>query len=133
MTQNACYDGVTAPRWGKEEREYQIVRPKKAYVYGTGGGNCLVHRINYVKLCWWTTSPTGAHLVRLENPRMIAECFCGRTLFLDSTKAKMCEIPKPDAVLCAACHGEGRNFPKGKPHKVSRELAKIRIGCIEVP
>lgn len=101
--QIATYNEIRAPRWGKEEKDYQIVAPKKAYVYGTGRNNCLVHKINYIKLRWWTYGPGGHYLVRLESPLMSAETFCGRYIRLSDTSGKMCELPNPDAVPSAPC------------------------------
>jgi hypothetical protein len=130
--QLAAYTEIRAPRWGKEEREYQIVVPKKAYVYGTGRNNCLIHRISHIKLRWWTPGPEGGYLVRLQSPIMAAVCICGRYIRLSDASGKMCELPKPDAVLCGMCHGKGRNFPHNQKHEVPASLAKIRIGCIEI-
>jgi hypothetical protein len=50
---------------------------------------------------------------------------------LSDTSGRTCAIPKPDAVLCAACQGKGRNFPRGKEHDVPMNLAKLRLGCVE--
>lgn len=130
MRQVAAYTEITAPRWGKEEREYQIVKSRVPYIYGTSRNACLIHKINYVRLQWWKCGPRGDYLVRLQSPRMIAITNCQQWISMDGTKAKTCALPRPDAVLCARCHGEGTNFPHGRPHKVSKQLAKVRLGCI---
>lgn len=131
MSETALYDGVTAPRWGKEENEYQIVAPRKPYVYGTNSNNALVHAVAYMKLRWWEHD---YHCMRrLQSPRIFAYTKCGRSIRLHDTSGKACEVPKPDAVMCAACQGKGRNFPRGKAHEVPLEIAKVKLGCVEQP
>jgi len=130
MRHVAAYTEITAPRWGKEEREYKVVKSRVPYIYGTGRNNCLIHKINYVRLKWWEVGPRGEYLVRLQSPRMTAITNCGQWMYMNGTESKVCAMPKPDAVLCARCHGEGTNFPQGRPHKVSKQLAKVRLGCI---
>lgn len=126
----AVFPEVRAPRWGKEESEYTRAKKHPPYVYGTSGNACLIHKVNYVRLRWWTYGGGGSYLIRLSTPRMIAVTNCQRWYSLDSTRAKTCATPRSDAVLCAACHGTGRNFPHGREHAVSKEMAKIRKGCI---
>ena len=126
----AVFPEVRAPRWGKEESEYTLAKKHVPYVFSTSTGAALIHKINYVRLRWWTCGPGGKYLVRLATPRMGAVANCGAFFFLNSARAKMCITPRPDAVLCAMCHGKGRNFPRGGQHEVPRELAKIRKGCI---
>ena len=128
-----AYPKITAPRWGPEEREYQTVAPKKPYVHGTGKNNALIHTIRCVRLRWWACGPAGRYLVRLNTPRMTAVTNCGAWISIDSAEGKMCALPKPDAVLCAACNGRGRNFPRHEKHEVPLALAKVRLGCVEVP
>lgn len=123
-----CYDGITAPRNGPEENAVQIVAPKKQWCYGTNKSNALVHRIAYVRLRWWVHD--YGCMRRLSSPRMMAVTKCQRYIRLDDTTGTMCEIPKPDAVLCKACLGQGRNFPRGKKHEISLEVAKVKLGCI---
>lgn len=130
MKHTAAYTEIHAPRWGKEEREYAIAKSHPPYVYSTGGNSCLIHKINHVRLRWWECGPRGEYLVRLQSPRMIAVTNCQRWISINGTQAKVCSMPRPDAVLCARCHGEGTNFPHGRPHKVPMSLAKIRLGCI---
>lgn len=69
-------------------------------------------------------------MVRLQSPRMLAITNCQQWVSIDGTKGKTCALPRPDAVLCARCHGEGTNFPHGRTHKVPMSLAKIRLGCV---
>lgn len=133
MSKTAAYNEIRVPRWGKEEKEYQIVKPRKPYVFGTNSNNALIHKVRHMRLRWWACGPRGQYLVRLQSPRMMAVTNCGRWIFVDGTKGKLCELPRPDAVFCAACLGKGRNFPRGEAHEVSRELAKVRLGCVEVP
>jgi hypothetical protein len=125
----AIYTGVTVPRGSKEEGEWMPAKRFQKYVYSTSKNGCLIHKVNSVRLRWWDYN---FHcLMRRQSPHVLATTTCGINFFIDGTKAKTCEIPNPDAVLCASCHGEGRNFPRGKEHKISKELAKIRKGCIE--
>lgn len=131
MSHTIAYEGITAPRWGPEEREYQTVKARKPYVHGTGKNNALIHKIRCVRLRWWTCGSNGHYLVRLNTPRMLAVTNCGQWISIDSAQGKMCELPKPDAVMCAACAGKGRNFPRREKHEVPLTLAKIRLGCME--
>lgn len=130
MAHRTAYTEITAPRWGKEEREYTIVKSHIPYVYATSRNACLIHKIDHVRLQWWACGPRGAYLVRLQSPRMIAVTNCQQWMSLDGTKAKACALPRPDAVLCKRCHGEGTNFPHGRSHEVPKALAKIKLGCI---
>lgn len=134
--QTSFYPEITAPRWGPEELEYHDVLPKKPWVYGTGKQNALIHRIRVVRLRWWTWEPDGQQLTRLQSPRMMAMTYCSRYIPIDSTKGKTCSMPKPDAVVCAACLGKGRNFPRSKnawQPEVPLKLAQVRLGCVEEP
>lgn len=133
MKHVAAYMEITAPRWGKEEREYQTVPARKPYVYGTGHNNAVMHKIRNLRLRWWTCGPRGEYLVRLQSPHILAVTNCGQWISIGGTKGKTCAMPKPDAVLCAACHGKGRNFPRGHKHDVRLKLAKVRLGCVETP
>jgi hypothetical protein len=129
-----AYTEIRAPRGGKEEREYQTVPSKKQWIYGTGRNNALVHKISHLRLRWWThSSPGGHYLVRLQSPMISAVTNCGRWMRLNDTSSKTCNIPRPDAVLCKACMGQGRNFPRGREHSVPLAVAKVRIGCVETP
>jgi hypothetical protein len=127
--QIALYDGVTAPRGGKEEREHDYAKTFLPYVYSTSRNAALVHRVLRVQVRWWDCAMT--HMLRRQSPILIVECACGMFFRINGAKAKMCEIPKPDAVLCGACNGKGRNFPRRRPADIPLSLAKIRIGCIE--
>lgn len=131
--QTACYTEIRAPRWGREEREVQIVKPKMDWVFGTNKSNALIHRVHHVRLRWWTYGPGGAYLVRLQSPRMMAVCNCGQYFPLDRERGKMCALPKPEAVICKACVGAGRNFPRGQKHEIPLGEAKVRLGCVELP
>jgi hypothetical protein len=130
MKHVSAYTDITAPRWGKEEKEYTLVKKHPPFVYGTSRNACLIHKIREVRLRWWTTSSDGHHLVRLQTPRMTAETNCSMWFQLNSGNGATCAMPNPDAVLCAKCHGLGVNFPKGRQHLVSRAIAKINKSCI---
>ncbi len=120
---------MRAPRWGREERDVTLAKKHPPYIYGTSHNACLIHKINHVRLRWGYGS-NGEYLIRLASPMMIAVTNCHMWWSLDSARAKTCSIPRPDAVLCAACHGLGRNFPKNREHAVKRETAKILKGCV---
>lgn len=122
---------ITAPRWGKEERERTYAKRVPKYVFGTSGNCSLVHKVLRVQMRWWEVGLNGQYLVRLQSPRMIAECGCGAFFHISSTKAKTCEVPKQDAVICGRCLGNGPSFPRGKQHDVPMRLAKVRLGCME--
>lgn len=128
--QTSAYEKITAPRWGKEEREYSIAKKHPKYVFSSGKNASLIHKVREVKLRWWACGGRGEYLMRLQTPRMFAISMCGASFRLSDTSSSTCAIPAPEAVLCAMCHGEGRNFPRGKEHKVPMTLAKVRLGCI---
>jgi hypothetical protein len=105
------------------------------YVYSTAGNAMLVHKVASVDAYWYEED--YGRLLRLETPKLIARTACNMSCFIHlprnnrKFKAVMCEIPKPDAVLCGACHGEPRPFGKhGKP-PCTKEMAKIRLGCLQ--
>jgi hypothetical protein len=126
----ATYTEIRAPRWGKEEREYVIAKSSRPYAYSTGANSCLVHKVLHLRLRWWTAGPRGEYLVRLQSPTIFAVTNCGQSLSLNNASARSCALPKSDAVRCARCHGEGVNFPRGMEHKVSKRIAKVKLGCI---
>lgn len=127
----AVFPEVRAPRFGAEESTYTVAKKHPPYVFSTAPGAVLIHVVSYVRLRWWTYSPGGAYLLRLASPTMMAVANCGQFFSLEGTRAKTCLAPSAEAVLCGMCAGKGRNFPRdGRPHEVSRELAKIRKSCI---
>lgn len=126
----SAYTEVRAPRWGAEENSVTYAKRIPKYVHGARGNAALLHRVLRVRLRWWTCGPNGNYLVRLQSPRLLAECVCGMTFRISDTSAKVCESPKTDAVLCGRCHGRGRNFPRNHEHEVPMSLAKIRLGCV---
>lgn len=124
-----CYDDIRAPRWGKEECEYQTAKANRQWVYGSGKNNALMHKVLYLKLRWWVTGSGGRYLVRLSSPRIMTVTGCGRWMLLEPNHSHLCEMPRPNTVICAACEGRGRNFPKGRKHEIPLAEAKIRLGC----
>ncbi len=111
-----------------------VIAKHPKYVYSTSHGAMLMHKILYVKAYWYEAQYD--RLLRLETPELIAVAVCQQAFFIhlphDERKfrASFCDLPKPEAVLCGACHGEPRPFGKrGKP-PCSKELAKIRLGCL---
>lgn len=126
----AAYTEIRAPRWGKEESERTLAKRIPSYIHGTSRNCSLLHKVIRVEMRWWECGPGGEYLVRLQSPRLFAHCACGMYFRMDNTSSKVCESPKPDAVLCGMCHGQGRNFPHGKEHKIPQRLAKVRLGCV---
>ena len=104
------------------------------YVYGMAGNALLVHKVAYVEAYWY--EPQYDRMLRLETPKLIARSVCNCSFFIHlpharkKFKAVMCEIPKPDAVLCGACHGQPRPYGKNGTPPCSKELAKIQLGCL---
>lgn len=119
------------PGFGGDAR-FGITRAKShaKYVYGTSSNACLLHKIMHVEMHWYTPGGCGDHLVRLSSPWMGATSMCGQFFSIGGTKAKTCELPRPDTVLCGRCHGEGPIFGKNQEHKITRRQAKDRLGCI---
>lgn len=130
MRHTAIYTEIRAPRWGKEEREYTLAKRTPKYIYGASGNSCLIHKVREVRMRWWECGPGGFYLVRRQSPRMYAECMCGMSFRVEAGVSVTCDLPRPDAVLCGRCHGDGVNFPRGKNPKIPRNLAKVRLGCI---
>src|SRR5277367_1039429 len=98
--------------WGKTQ-----LKRHPQYVYSTGHKGQLIHKISHVTVRWWQGSMD--RMVRLRKPVIIAETICGMSKFVQSggrLKASMCEIPKPDAVMCKRCLGEALStFPRRDP------------------
>ncbi len=130
--QIAVYDGIKIPRTNEADRRllFSVGRVKKhpKYVHGKIGMAVLLHKIDHVEARWWDYDYN--YLLRLQSPILTAHTICGMSWRISSDKSRICEIPKPDAVLCGRCHGQPRNFPRGETPKIPRALAKIRLGCI---
>jgi hypothetical protein len=100
------------------------------YVYGTRGNACLIHKVLRVELHWWRCRDTNS-LVRCNPPWMFAYTVCGQRFRIDDSKwGATCAIPKPDAVLCGRCHGEGPVFGKHSKQLITKREAKQKLGCI---
>lgn len=104
------------------------------YVYGVSHNSMLIHKVSRVEAHWYEARYD--RLLRLETPKLIAKTVCQQHFFIQMPHdrrhftASFCEIPKPDAVLCGACYGKPRPFGKhGKP-PCSKELARVRLGCL---
>lgn len=124
--------------------EWATTRAKRhpKYVYGTKQG-LLLHEIAKMELQWWQLSGNGHYWRRVKSPRVYYTTKCGMNFFgpdpespykKDANgKATVCELPKPDAVLCGRCKGEPPIFAKGsqpKPGGPTRQEARARIGCV---
>lgn len=117
------------------DRNFGVTRAKRhaKYVYSNLNG-LLLHKIAHVQLRWYDAG--GDHLIRRETPHASITTICGQTFFGGKTRrggkvrATMCELPKPDAVLCGRCHGEGPVFGKDSTPGVTKQEAKTRLGCV---
>jgi hypothetical protein len=118
------------------DRKFGVTVAKRhaKYVYSNLNG-LLLHKVNKVELHWYDARMD--HLVRRDVPHVSITTVCGQMFFGSSSRggkalrrSTMCELPKPDAVLCGRCHGETPPFGKdGKPPCTKGE-AKVRLGCI---
>jgi hypothetical protein len=130
--ENSIYEGERIPR--TRESEYLIwrdpphVKKHPKYVHGKIGMSSLLHKIDYVEMRWYDYD--WDYFLRLKNPILTARTVCGMLWRLEVGKGTTCEIPNPDTVLCAACHGEGRNFGRNGKTKITKRQAKDRGGCI---
>lgn len=120
--------------FGKTEIEKH---PK--YIYSSSMNGMLIHKVSYVEAHWYEVADGGEKLLRLESPKLIGVSVCGQHFFIHLPRAKrnqkfraaMCEIPKPDAVMCGRCHGEVATFGKRGNPPCSKEMARIRKGCLQ--
>jgi hypothetical protein len=105
------------------------------YVYSTSKMGMLIHKVLRVQAHWY--EPRYDRLLRLENPKITCDSVCGQIFFIhlphDDRKfrASFCEIPNPGAVLCGRCHGQPSTFAKRGNPPCSKEMAKIRKGCLQ--
>lgn len=118
-----------------QDHAYGITKAKKypPYVFGIRGVSCLVHKILRVELHWWRVAGHGEMLVKLKRPVMIAQANCAQSFRLEPRISRTCQLPKPDALLCGRCHGEGATFGKRGPAKKSgltRQEAHVKLGCV---
>lgn len=120
-----------------QDHKFGVTRALKhpTYVFGNGAG-LLVHKILYVELQWYDVGPPGDHLVRRNDPKISIHTCCGQVFFYGERRGKqpstMCEMPRPEAILCGRCHGEGPIFGKGKEWRVSKKDAKNALGCNDI-
>lgn len=119
-----------------------VAKRHPAFVYGRRMG-MLLHTVARMELQWWTLGDSGNYWVRRTSPKVYYTTKCGMFFFgsdPDSLgkkppKALVCELPKPDAVLCGRCQGKGPTFAKGtqpRPGGPTRKEARARIGCVAV-
>lgn len=134
MKDSELTDIVIEGRPDFEDHNFGVTRAKRhpKYVYGTAFGS-LLHKVAYIQMRWW--SPDYGRLVRRKAPRLLISTICGQTFFVGAMKngkprSTMCELPKPDAVLCGRCHGEGPTFGKNSNAGVTKREAKARLGCV---
>ena len=129
----AAYPIVTEGRPDHGNPDFGMTRAKRTpkYVHGRIGSACLLHKVDRVELHWYTAGGVmGEHLVRLSTPKMVCTTICGHVFFIGTPKARTCELPAPGTVLCGRCHGETANFGKNTTSGVTKEQAKVRLGCI---
>jgi hypothetical protein len=131
--QVAIYDGVEIPRTRENEERYWRggIKAKKhpKYVYGRVGLASLIHKVAYVNMQWYESSYTVFY--RLKSPILTAHTVCGNMWRIGTAgRGNVCEVPRPDSILCAMCHGEGRNFGKHGKNTVTKRQAKDHLGCV---
>ncbi len=93
------------------------------FVYSRRG--FLVHEVQSIEFDWYDR--TCCDKTRRKDPRTIYHTVCGMMFYMG--REQTCAIPDKDAVLCKACRGEGKNFPKGAAHEISKPDARNRLGC----
>jgi hypothetical protein len=110
------------------------IRQYPQFIYSLSRNAMLVHKVVKVEAHWYEAEYD--RLRRLETPRIIATAVCGQGFFVylpDSrrkSRSSFCEIPKKDSVPCGACHGCPRPFGKHGYPPCSKEMARVRLGCI---
>lgn len=115
---------------------FGITKAKRTpkYVYSLSHQAMLIHKVAYAENYWYV--PMGDHLLRLDTPKIIARTVCNQSFFIHlprdhrKFRASFCEVPNPEAVLCGGCHGEVATFGKHGNPPCTKELAKVRLGCI---
>jgi hypothetical protein len=114
-----------------ESKQFWVKRVKKhlPYAHGKFGSSFLIHKVAYVTATWY--EGRYSYMRRLENPKLIAHCICGRFIFLTNGKrsGKMCSLPDPNAVLCGTCHGQLPTFSKRRILRIKKRWAKDHLGC----
>jgi len=118
-----------------------VAKKHPKYVYGRRHG-MLLHEVLIMELQWWQLGDNGRYWVRMKSPRIHFQTRCGVFFFGTDpeskyarqrvAKAAVCELPKPDAVLCGRCQGKEPIFAKGckaKPGGPTRQEARARLGC----
>jgi hypothetical protein len=80
------------------------------YVFSTSGNGLLVHRVEHLQLQWYAWSEELG-LTWQTLPAAIAKCICGQTFLVSSGgRARFCQQPHPEAVLCGRCQGQPPPF-----------------------
>jgi len=114
---------------------FGLTKAKKHPKYVHSKQGMLMHLIADIDLSWW--SAQFDHLVRRKKPRMIIRTVCGHTFFVtkgaykgERKVSEMCNLPKPNAVLCGRCHGTGAIWGKNKKAEITKQEARARLGCV---
>ena len=103
------------------------------YVFATSKNAALVHKVAGVKFRHWVLDHGGHNLLYTAKPPAIAETVCNCSFFLEAKRTRTCVVPKPDAILCGACHGDVRPFGKhgwARAVGLTRAEANVKLGCI---
>ncbi len=101
------------------------------YVHSVGPNALLIHKVASVRIFW--DERNGK--VNQGKPAVIAKTICGVSRIVShyygkgKIRAKMCEIPDPNAVLCGRCHGDIATFSKQRTAKVTKRWAHDHLGC----
>ena len=102
------------------------------YVYSTGSNGALIHKVERVQIFWDVKDGQRNQ----GKPAVIAETVCGMSKIIGhyyanpgETRAMMCEIPDPSAVLCGRCLGELPTFSKRRSERIAKKWAHDHLGC----
>ncbi len=99
------------------------------YVFSTNKSACLMHLVAEMEIQHYALIAGGSKYGRLKQPAMIARSVCSYNFLLTNGRARTCTVPKADAVLCGACHGQPRPFRRGGKSTAEKVAARVKLGC----
>lgn len=117
------------PDWG-----CTFAKKFKPYVHSVSSNATLIHKVDRVRIRWYAGN--YSYMQRLSVPSITAETVCGMSKLISSPhigknrmRAKMCEVPDPNAVLCGVCHGELPTFSRKRKVRIKKRWAKDHLNC----
>ncbi len=122
------------PDFANHDFGHTEIKKFPPFVYSLSLNGMLVHKVSHVTASWYEAQYD--RMLRLDTPKLVATTVCGYFFFIHlprdkkTFKASLCEIPKPDAVLCGRCHGEPASFGKHGKASCSKRVARVRLGCL---